>query len=88
MEGIEVLLKKIMAQKESFGEFSLDVYYNDLDDTFVAKISKPNFEEIKDASQLLNELLENRKDNSHIKVYHFRNKNLSDCLLDAFNFVS
>ena len=37
MEQIEGLFKEINRLKEK-GHFSLDLYYNDLDDTFVVKI--------------------------------------------------
>lgn len=42
---IDRRIKRIMALKEKVGEFSLDLYYNDLDDInpYVAKLSGPKF---------------------------------------------
>lgn len=37
MEEVETLIKQINTLKH-FGHFSLDIYYNDIDDTFVVKI--------------------------------------------------
>lgn len=38
MEDVEGLFKKINTIK-AFGHFSMDVYFNDLDETFVVKLS-------------------------------------------------
>ena len=45
MTRIDTRIKRIMALKEKVGEFSLDLYYNDLDDInpYVAKLSGPKF---------------------------------------------
>lgn len=45
---IDRRIKRIMALKERVGEFSLDLYYNNLDDInpYVAKLSGPKFNEL------------------------------------------
>lgn len=69
MKEFEDILKKIMEfnHKIPFFMFSCDIYYNDLDNTFVAK------------------LIFHTSDTSN--SIHFRNKQVQDSLLDAYNYL-
>ena len=64
---VEGLFRKISGLKQ-YGHFSLDIYYNDLDNTFVAKLSRIIF------------------DKSYSDI-HFRNVELFDSMLDAYNYL-
>lgn len=68
MKEIEGLFKEINKIK-SYYHFSMDIYYNDLDNTFVVKLS----------------LI--KGDFSKNGVKHFRQKNLINSMLDAYNFL-
>ena len=77
MEQIEDILKEIMKFKTK-QQFSLDIYFNDLDNTFVVKIHNYNHKEIyNDQGEYVKLTSEST---------HFRNKNLIDSLIEAFGF--
>lgn len=75
-ETVENLLSSLMAKKEGFGEFSADLYYNDLgrkDERYVVKINHPEVN--KESKRMRN------------VAYHFRCGNFVDALKRAHEMV-
>lgn len=67
------MMKAIMSFKKSVGEFSMDLYYNNLENEFVCKFFFPYGE----------------KDNKVVtKIYHVRNELIGSCLIEALEFIT